>query len=125
MRLREKALYHQIHPLKLGADILSESVSLYFFWQHALLLGLATHFAPPIIASALLLAFGRFDRQKSSKLGRYISRHMTRSVEAARLAGDIVMILGAWYRAPLVIAAGLFVVAIAWLSGLAGSRTSA
>jgi hypothetical protein len=32
MTLQEKILYHQIHPLKLAADIGCELASLYFFW---------------------------------------------------------------------------------------------
>ena len=57
MTLKERALYHQIHPLKLGTDILASIVSLYFFWQHELLIALALHFLPPIIMSALLVRY--------------------------------------------------------------------
>ena len=60
MTLKEKALYHQIHPLKLTADIGCEPISLYFFWRHDLALGLATHFVPPIAASLILICFARF-----------------------------------------------------------------
>lgn len=34
MPFKEKQLYHQIHPLKLFADISAECISLYLFWQH-------------------------------------------------------------------------------------------
>jgi hypothetical protein len=115
--LRDKALYHQIHPAKLATDILSALVSLYFLWQHQLVIGLLTHFAPPIVASALLLGFGDFERQKKSALGRYIAWHMTRAVEAVRLGGDIVMAFGAWFRSPVLIVAGLVIVLAAWSSG--------
>jgi cobalamin synthase len=117
MRLREKALYHQIHPAKLGTDILAAFASLYFLWQHQLLLGLAIHFAPPVLASALLVRFSHLDAQKNSALGRYVARHMTRTIELVRLAGDIVMVFGAWYHAPAVIATGLLIVLAAWASG--------
>jgi hypothetical protein len=117
MKLREKALYHQIHPAKLATDILSEPVSLYFFWRHSLGLGLATHFLPPIAASALVIAFIDLEPLKASRLGHYIGKHMTRSVEGARLAGDLVMVAGAWLRLWPLIAVGLAVVAAAWLSG--------
>ena len=117
MTLREKALYHQIHPAKLATDILAEPVSLYFFWTHQLWLGLATHFAPPILASALVVRFADLEPLKDSPLGRYVGRHMTRAVEAARFTGDLVMVAGAWLRAPWLIALGLAVVAAAWLSG--------
>ena len=125
MLLREKSLYHQIHPLKLAVDILSEPISLYFLWQHELALGLISHFAPPVLASVLMVSFGSFEAQKRSPLGRYVLRHMTRPVEAARFARDIVMVLGAWYRAPLIIAAGLLIVIAAWLSGMVKSRSAA
>ncbi len=117
MTFGEKALYHQIHPAKLATDIATEFVSLYFLWQHQLLIGLVTHFAPPILASAVLIAFGDFEKQKASRLGRYIAWHMTRAVEVVRLAGDIVMVFGAWYRQPLVIGAGLLIVLAGWASG--------
>src|SRR5580704_13934270 len=123
MTLREKALYHQIHPAKLATDILTEPVSLYFFWRHDLWIGLATHFLPPIIASALVMRFVDLERLKASPLGRYVGRHMTRSVAAARMAGDLVMVAGAWLRSPWIIVAGVAVVVAAWLSGRwAGER---
>ena len=118
MTLREKTLYHQIHPAKLATDILAAIVSVWFLWRHELAIGLAVHFLPPVIASGLLVPFANLEAQKASSLGRYISRHMTRTVEAVRLAGDIVLIAGAWYRAPLVIAAGVLVVIGGWASGL-------
>ena len=117
MLLREKALFHQIHPAKLAVDILSEPVSLYFFWRHDLGLGLTTHFVPPILASAVAILFFDLERQKASRFGRYIARFMSRGVEATRLFGDIVMGIGAWYRSPSVIAGGILIVILAWLSG--------
>ena len=84
MTLKEKILYHQIHPLKLAADIGCEPVSLYFFWKHDLLVALATHYIPPIVASALLIRYGNFEAQKNSAFGAYLQRHMTRAVEAVR-----------------------------------------
>jgi hypothetical protein len=115
--LREKILHHQIHPAKLGTDILAALASLHFLWRHQLLLGLAIHFAPPVLASAVLVRFGHFDAQKNSALGRYVAWHLTRIIEIIRLAGDIVMVFGAWYRAPVLIATGLLIVLAAWASG--------
>jgi hypothetical protein len=114
---REKALYHQIHPAKLAIDVLAAVVSLYFLWRHQLVIGLVTHFAPPIAASALLLRFGNFERQKTGVFGRYIAWHMTRAVEALRLGGDLVMAIGAWFRSPALIIGGLMIVLAAWISG--------
>jgi hypothetical protein len=118
MTLSEKALYHQIHPFKLGNDATFAFVSLYFFWQHRLWLALVLHLAPPIIASALVISLADLERQKNSAFGRYVKRMMTRSVEAVRLAGDIVMVFGAWYHSYALIAGGLVIVVAAWLSGL-------
>jgi hypothetical protein len=117
LTLREKALYHQIHPAKLATDILTEPVSLYLLWRHELILGLVAHFGPPILASILVIRLADLTPLKASALGRYIARHMTRTVEAARLAGDLIMFAGAWLRSPWVIALGLAVVIAAWLSG--------
>lgn len=72
---------------------------------------------PPILTSALLVSFGSFEAQKQSAFGHYLARHMTGAIEAIRFAGDVVMIFGAWYRAPALIAAGLLVVLGAWTSG--------
>src|SRR5882724_11725303 len=96
MTPKEKALYHQIHPLKLATDILASVVSLYFFWQHQIVIALALHFVPPLIASGLLIRYGALDTLRDSPFGRYVARHMTRVMEAVRLFGDIVTILGAW-----------------------------
>ena len=120
MTLKEKILYHQIHPLKLATDIGCEPVSLYFFWQHDLVLGLATHFVPPIAASLILICCANFEAIKSSKAGAYLRRHMTRTIEGIRLAGDIVMVFGAWFHRPSLIVAGFAVVVIAWCSGCFG-----
>jgi hypothetical protein len=124
MTLREKALYHQIHPAKLATDILAEPISLYFFWRHDLALGLATHFLPPIIGSVLVIRFADLKPLKASPFGRYVGRHMTRAVGAARLAGDLVMVAGAWLHWPWLIALGLAIVAAAWLSGWIAPRAS-
>lgn len=34
MTLQEKALYHQIHPIELGTDIISALIPVYFLWIH-------------------------------------------------------------------------------------------
>jgi hypothetical protein len=121
MTLTEKALYHQLHPLKLGTDISAFIVSLYVLWQHNLLAGLLLHFVPPILATIFVMNFIDLAPQKHSRFGRYVARMMTRPIEGLRLFGDIVSVFGAWYHSPLVIAAGLAIVLAAWLSGLVTS----
>lgn len=118
MTFKEKALFHQVHPMKLGTDIAAAIVSLYFFWQHNLLVGLLTHFVPPPVASVLVMRFADLEWYKNSRLGAYLSRYMTRTAEGLRLAGDLITVFPAWYRSPLGIAAGLALILAAWTYGV-------
>jgi hypothetical protein len=125
MTLKERVLYHQIHPLKLATDIGASIVSLYLFWQHMLAAALLVHFIPPIVVSAALLRYGSFDQQAQSPFGRYIARHMTHMIEAVRLFGDLVTILGAWEHDALLIVLGYAIVIGAWCNGLLPSAKRA
>ena len=55
MTLSERMLFHQVHPAKRGTDVAAAIVSLYFLWQHELILGLLLHFIPPPIASLIVM----------------------------------------------------------------------
>src|SRR5262249_9605141 len=118
MDRKDKVLYHQIHPWKLGTDIVSAIVSLYFFWEHQLLLAMVLHIAPPIIASYLVISYVDLEQLRESAFGRYVKRMMTRTIETIRLFGDVVAIVGAWYHSWALIVAGLLIIVGAWLSGL-------
>jgi hypothetical protein len=118
MTLKERALYHQIHPLKLLVDVLASVASLYFFWQHYLTVGFALHYLPPIAVSALLMRFAELEQYRNSSFGRYVASHMTRTIELLRLFGDFVTIIGAWYHDWVLLAAGFAVVLGAWCNGL-------
>jgi len=118
MNFADKVLYHQIHPLKFGTDIVASLVSLYFFWQHKLFIGLILHLAPPIIASLAVIYAFDLDPQRQSAFGQYLKRTMTHAIEAIRLIGDIVMVLGAWFHSVPLIGAGLAMVVGGWLSGV-------
>jgi hypothetical protein len=122
MTLKEKALYHQIHPLKLATDILASVVSLYFFWQHQMVIALALHFLPPFIASILLVRYGALEQYRDSSFGRYVAHNMTRTIEGVRLFGDLVTIVGAWSHDWLLLTAGFIVVFGAWCNGLLPSK---
>ena len=117
MNFADKVLYHQIHPLKLGTDILASLVSLYFFWQHRLVVGLLLHLAPPLIASVVIIYMVDLEPQRQSTFGQYVKKMMTHKIEAIRLGGDIVMVLGAWSRSLPLIGVGLAIVIAGWLSG--------
>ena len=116
--LKERYLYHQIHPAKLAVDWASGLACLYPLWQHHLLLGLAVMLVPPPLASFVLIRFADLDRQKRSSFGGYVKRYMTRAAEAVRLLGMIIMAAGAWLHSPIAIAGGLLVILLAWTRGL-------
>ena len=118
MDIRERALYHQIHPLKLATDIGATPPALYLLWRHHLAAGVLASLVPPVVASAALVLGADLERQKASTLGRYISRHMTGPIVALRLAGFVVSAAGAWRRSPGLIAAGLLMTLFAWLRGV-------
>jgi hypothetical protein len=64
-------------------------VSLYFFWQHRLLVGLLLHLAPPILASVVIIYMVDLEPQRQSTFGQYVKKMMTHKIEAIRLGGDI------------------------------------
>ena len=117
MTLKEKLLFHQVHPAKLATDIGAAIVSLYLLWQQQLVLGLLTHFIPPPIGSAAVIRFAELDSYKNSRLGAYLLRYMTPIAQAARLAGDLITVGAAWYQSFAGILFGLTVIAAAWSYG--------
>jgi hypothetical protein len=118
MTLKEKILYHQVHPVKLAADIGAAVVSLYFFWQHDLIIGLLTHLIPPPIGSFAVIRFANLEGYKNSQLGAYLLRYMTPTAQATRLIGNIIMVFAAWFHSPTGIATGIAIVLAAWTYGL-------
>lgn len=117
MSFQEKALYQQAHPVKLATDIIAQLVSLYFFWQQNLLLGLAIMLIPPFVVSLVLINSVDLTRIKDSAVGAYLRRAMPRSMEMVRLFGALAMVIGAWYHNLALIVIGLFVVALGWTIG--------
>jgi hypothetical protein len=91
--LREKILFHQIHPAKLATDIIAAVVSFYLLWQHALVIGLLMHFIPPPVGSAIVIGFADLEPYKMSGFGTYLARYMTPTAQATRLAGDLVSVV--------------------------------
>ena len=124
MTPQEKILYHQIHPVNLCTDISAEVVSLYLFWQHRLIAGLAVMFIPPVIVSALIIRLANLEPYKQSAFGRYVRVYMTPLVVAVRLLGTVVTHIGAWYRIPALIPVGLIIVLVGWLRGILWPKSS-
>ncbi len=117
MTFQEKALYHQVHPIKLATDTIAQIVSLFFFWQHNLILGLAIMLIPPMIASLILMNSVDLTRIKDSAVGAYLRRAMPRSMEMVRLFGTLPVVFGAWYHNIVLIVIGLLIVALGWTLG--------
>jgi hypothetical protein len=57
-------------------------------------------------------------RQKGAALGRYVAFHMTRIAKTVRFGGQVVIWIGAWAHASLVIAAGAVVIVLGWTYSL-------
>jgi hypothetical protein len=117
MKLKEKYLYHQIHPLKLLTDNAAGFGSLYFLWRHQLGLALVVMLVPPPLASFLVMRYVNLEPYRQSALGKYIARSMSHAMEAVRLAGMAVMALGAWHHSLWIILAGTAMVLFGWLRG--------
>ena len=117
MDLQQKALYHQIHPLKLLTDWSSAFLAAYVFWRHRLVLGLAVGLLPPALISAALIAWANLEPHAESRFGRYVRRNMTRAMVVLRLAGVLALWSSAWFHYGLGMCAGLLVVLAAWARG--------
>ncbi len=120
MTFREKVLYHQIHPLKLAADISAGIASTWLLWLHEPWLAMPAAFTPAVAVSAAMLRWMAFDRQRDSAFGRYVARHMTRLAEGVRFGGQVVAWVGAWHHLAWVIAAGLAATVLGWTWSLPG-----
>jgi hypothetical protein len=105
-------------PLKLSTDVGSAVASLDLLWSHELALGLLVGFLPPIVASGLIMGYADLEGLRRSSAGRYVRRYMKGSVQALRLVGNAVMMVGAWYHATWALALGLVLILLALSRGL-------
>jgi hypothetical protein len=118
MTIQEKVLYHQIHPLKLAPDWGTGALAFYLLWRHRLWLALLVMFVPAIVVSGALIQRADLEPYKQSAFGRYVARSMTPSMQGVRLAGNGIMMLGAWYRRPALLVGGLLVILFGWMRGV-------
>ncbi len=117
MTFQEKALYHQIHPAKLFVDWSTGLIALYSFWQQNLIAALVIAIIPSIIVSLVIVRWVDLEKYKQSDFGRYVKQYMTQAMQALRLAGYVVMAMGAWYHVVWLIPLGLLVILFGWLRG--------
>jgi hypothetical protein len=118
MTAQERALYHQIHPLKLFTDWSTGVVALYPLWQHDLITAIIIGIVPSVVVSLVLVRFANLEKYKESRFGKYISRYMTRTIEMIRFAGYAIMAIGAWFHAIWLIPLGLLVILLGWFRGV-------
>lgn len=122
MTLKEKILYHQIHPFKLITDAGAGLGSLYPLWHHHFALALVVMFVPPPLISLLVMRFAKLGPYRQSAFGRYIARSMSHAMEAIRLSGMIIVALAAWFHSLWLILAGCMVVLFGWFRGILINR---
>lgn len=118
MDIREKALYHQIHPAKLLTDWSTAFTAAWLLWRGHLLLALMVGIVPAPVASALVIRFADLDRLKDSAPGRYLARYMTPAAQAVRVVGLVVFWAAAWWHSAPGLVGGLAIVVAAWGYGL-------
>ena len=118
---RDAVLLHQIHPLKLTADISASMISNALLWRHKLGTGLAVRFLLPLAGSGVVMTMCDVEALRETEAGRYVLEHMSSEATAVRLAGDAVMAVGAWRRSLNMVGLGLLLVAVGWSHGAWGS----
>jgi hypothetical protein len=116
----DRVLLHQVHPVKLAADISASLISNTLLWRHRLVAGIVTRYALPIAGSVIVLSAADVEGLRGTAAGRYVLANMSPAAVAVRLAGDVVMALGSWYRRPRLIGLGLLIVVAGWSQGLLG-----
>ncbi len=117
MTLKEKTLYHQIHPAKLFIDIAGTIAAVYFLWQQQLVAGIVLSFVLPIFISMVMIRTMNFDKQKNSAFGKYLEKNMSVSIESVRLVGLIVMLASGWWHIAEGIAGGFLIILATWMNG--------
>jgi|HubBroStandDraft_6_1064221.scaffolds.fasta_scaffold520254_2 hypothetical protein len=71
-------------------------------------------FGPSIVASAVLVRFGDFSKTRDSRVGAYLRRYMTKTMQGVRLLGMGVAAMGAWVHAWWLVPAGAAIVVWGW-----------
>ena len=122
MSFAERALYHQVHPAKLFADLATALIGIDLFWHHQLVPGLIIALVTPALVSAALLHDTDFELLRASRVGAYIRRFQPPWVQAVRLFGVGLAFYAAWHQVPAGVLTGVAIVAACWVNGLVPRR---
>ncbi|SCL32758.1 hypothetical protein GA0070624_4559 [Micromonospora rhizosphaerae] len=114
MRLTERVLVHQVHPVKISADVTASLVSNLLLWRMRPKAALAVRVAIPVAGSVVVLSLADLAALARTGRGRWIQAHMPPSAQLVRLAGDAVTALGARRRRPALLFVGALVIAVGW-----------
>jgi hypothetical protein len=114
MRLADKAVVHQVHPAKIGADITASVISNALLWNGRPKAAITVRVLLPVAGSLAVLTLADLDQLATTRPGRYVLAHMPPSAQAVRLAGDALMGLGAHRRSAGFLIAGAIVIAAGW-----------
>ncbi|MCW3816373.1 hypothetical protein ONA91_18165 [Micromonospora sp. DR5-3] len=114
MRLTDRVLIHQVHPVKISADVAVAAVSNYLLWRRRPKAAVAVRVALPVAGSVAVLSLADLDALARTRRGRWMREHMPPSAQLLRLAGDAVTALGARRRRPALLAVGALMIAAGW-----------
>src|SRR5690348_12594791 len=114
MQLADKAVVHQVHPAKIGADITASVISNALLWNRRPKSAIAVRVLLPVAGSLAVLTMADLDALATTRPGRYVLAHMPPTAQAMRLAGDALMGLGAHRRSAALVMAGAAVIAAGW-----------
>jgi len=114
MRLADGAVIHQVHAVKIGADVVASVISNMLLWHDRPIPAMAVRVLVPVAGSAAVLGLADLDGLSRTRRGRYVLAHMPPSAQAVRMAGDAVMALGAYRRSAPMLLAGAAVIGIGW-----------
>jgi hypothetical protein len=62
----DRVLLHQVHPVKLAADISASLISNTLLWRHRPVAGIVTRYALPVVGSAVVLSFADVERLRGT-----------------------------------------------------------
>lgn len=125
MTRQERLLFHQLHPLKLLTDFTTSFASAWLLWEARWLEAAAVAFLPSFVVTGWLVARADLDGLQRSLMGRYVAEHMTRTATSIRIAGQLVMWVGAAVHVPWLLPLGLMTVIFGWVRGLWASPVTA
>lgn len=114
LTLGEKALYHQVHPLKIATDVSTTIASAYLLARHELVLALVVLWVPSLAVTAAFIRLGDFSKIRDSRKGDYLRRYMTSGMQAVRLGGEAIIAVASWFHEWLLIPVGAAVIAWGW-----------